>query len=475
MGTFLTLGMLVAICGFIAYSGDLLGRRLGKRRLTLWGLRPRHTAIVSTVVTGMGIAVLTLGALFGLSAGVRRAVLHGEGLLVENYRLIQANRNLVKLNNAQLGYSDELKKRTEDQSLQIRAQGEVNRRLQSEKTTLDQKLVQVRTQVAALQKERAELEYRLASLERDRRQILAQNRSLRGETADTRRRLVGTRLQYTKAREGLQLAQRNLQTTQTHLAKVQRSLRLSVDQAQEERERREALARQRLLARKNEELARIVLPPGSPKPAIRELIEGLVRRAETAVAARGPAVKAGSAPRVALYPTWIAPSDVVSMYVNDVRAEQAGRLPGPPVSERGYTEGMVLRAVAVENAVPGRPVPVLLKWSMNRLAFRKGEEIASLTLSGRQSEGELLRALLGFLQTQVREKALDRGVLPSADGRVGEIQYDPLLITIRKIQEIDGAARVGVIANDDVWSAGPVPIDFYVLPAETRVADDTRR
>jgi len=58
---------------------------------------------------------------------------------------------------------------------------------------------------------------------------------------------------------------------------------------------------------------------------------------------------------------------------------------------------------------------------------------------------------------------------------VGEIQYDPLLTTIRKIQQIQGPARVGVIAGDDVWSAGPVPIDFYVLPVEARVADDGSR
>jgi uncharacterized protein (DUF3084 family) len=94
MGTGLALGLLVVMCGFIAYSGDLLGRRLGKRRLTLWGLRPRHTAIVVTVFTGMLIAGLSLAAMIGFSAGVRRAVIHGEALLRENWLLKRESKAL---------------------------------------------------------------------------------------------------------------------------------------------------------------------------------------------------------------------------------------------------------------------------------------------------------------------------------------------------------------------------------------------
>ena len=71
MGTTLVLAFLIVVCGFIAYTGDLLGRRLGKRRLTVFGLRPRHTAILCTVVTGMVIAATMVGVLMGASAGVR--------------------------------------------------------------------------------------------------------------------------------------------------------------------------------------------------------------------------------------------------------------------------------------------------------------------------------------------------------------------------------------------------------------------
>src|SRR5438067_13403178 len=94
MGTALVVGLLVAMCGWIAYVGDLLGRRMGKKRLSLFGLRPRHTAVVFTVITGMVIAALTLGVLMLASVGVRVAITRGEQLLHDNHRLKRERREL---------------------------------------------------------------------------------------------------------------------------------------------------------------------------------------------------------------------------------------------------------------------------------------------------------------------------------------------------------------------------------------------
>ena len=39
--------------GLIAYMGDKLGTKIGKRRMSLFGLRPKHTSIIVTIVTGL--------------------------------------------------------------------------------------------------------------------------------------------------------------------------------------------------------------------------------------------------------------------------------------------------------------------------------------------------------------------------------------------------------------------------------------
>ncbi|MGB4529751.1 MAG: DUF3084 domain-containing protein, partial [Bacillota bacterium] len=43
--------LLILLGGVIAYVGDVVGRRVGRQRLTLFGLRPKHTSVVVAVIT----------------------------------------------------------------------------------------------------------------------------------------------------------------------------------------------------------------------------------------------------------------------------------------------------------------------------------------------------------------------------------------------------------------------------------------
>ncbi|MDR7416744.1 MAG: DUF3084 domain-containing protein [Armatimonadota bacterium] len=71
---YLFLPLLLLISGLIAYVGNVVGRRVGKQRLSLWGLRPRTTAHIVTVLTGMLIHLLTVGTVLGLSRDARTAL-----------------------------------------------------------------------------------------------------------------------------------------------------------------------------------------------------------------------------------------------------------------------------------------------------------------------------------------------------------------------------------------------------------------
>src|SRR5437588_10392153 len=68
--------MLVVLGGVIAYFADRLGRTLGKKRLSLMGLRPRHTAEVLTVAAGAVIPIVTFAIVMAASADVREWILH---------------------------------------------------------------------------------------------------------------------------------------------------------------------------------------------------------------------------------------------------------------------------------------------------------------------------------------------------------------------------------------------------------------
>jgi Protein of unknown function (DUF3084) len=71
-GIALVLGITI-IAGGIAYIGDRVGHQVGRKRLTLFGLRPKYTSTIVAVATGMLIALsVTLVALVG-SQQVRTA------------------------------------------------------------------------------------------------------------------------------------------------------------------------------------------------------------------------------------------------------------------------------------------------------------------------------------------------------------------------------------------------------------------
>ena len=63
--------VLILVSGAVAYIGNLVGRATGRRRLTIFGLRPRYTAQLVTIVTGMLITVITLTSVLLVSKDAR--------------------------------------------------------------------------------------------------------------------------------------------------------------------------------------------------------------------------------------------------------------------------------------------------------------------------------------------------------------------------------------------------------------------
>lgn len=63
----------IVVSGLIALIGDRVGHYIGRKRLTLFNMRPRRTAIAITIITGSLIALFTVSILFAVSADVRTA------------------------------------------------------------------------------------------------------------------------------------------------------------------------------------------------------------------------------------------------------------------------------------------------------------------------------------------------------------------------------------------------------------------
>ncbi len=79
--------VLMAMGGIIAYLGDKIGTRVGKRRLTLFGLRPKYTSVIITICSGTLIACLTVATMAVLNENVRVALFGLSKLHAEMDRL----------------------------------------------------------------------------------------------------------------------------------------------------------------------------------------------------------------------------------------------------------------------------------------------------------------------------------------------------------------------------------------------------
>lgn len=68
-----TLLIIMAVAGAIAYVGDRVGHQVGRRRLTLFGIRPRYTSTIVAIGTGMLIALCVTLVALAASREVRTA------------------------------------------------------------------------------------------------------------------------------------------------------------------------------------------------------------------------------------------------------------------------------------------------------------------------------------------------------------------------------------------------------------------
>jgi len=107
----LGIGLLLATA-VIAYWSDNLGKKLGKKRVTIFGLRPRQTATIITIVSSWCIMLVTVLALLAVYAPLRNALLHYDRERAANLQLRSdkkmLDRSVAQLNRQQSTLKDEV-------------------------------------------------------------------------------------------------------------------------------------------------------------------------------------------------------------------------------------------------------------------------------------------------------------------------------------------------------------------------------
>lgn len=128
--------IMAVVGGLIAYIADKMGSKIGKKRMSVFGLRPKYTSILLTVLSGTMIAVLTIGVMAGASQSARTA-LFGMEKLQQELTLLNQEKETAS---AEL---DALKGKVEQQNQKIISLDEKIKESAAENDAMEAKLFQL--------------------------------------------------------------------------------------------------------------------------------------------------------------------------------------------------------------------------------------------------------------------------------------------------------------------------------------------
>ncbi|MFP4481903.1 MAG: DUF3084 domain-containing protein [Thermovirgaceae bacterium] len=166
--------MLLVVSAVVSFIGDIVGMRIGKKRVSLFGLRPRYTSSLVTVVTGILIMLFTLGALAMTSETVRTAIF--------SMKIVQSQiRDLTSQLQENRSELDSMEQRlAESQSSLIEKQTQLSE-VQSELEGREERLAQVERELEQTRQEQKLTQQELEELREERSRLNRQIEQLRSD------------------------------------------------------------------------------------------------------------------------------------------------------------------------------------------------------------------------------------------------------------------------------------------------------
>ena len=461
--------ILFVMGGVTAYMGDRLGSYIGKKRHSSFGLRPRHTAMLWTVVSGGVIAVGTLLLFVALNDSFKTALIRGPQLLAANSELANRNKILLRRN------MDAARQAVKDGQLAQAAQAkaaDAQKTLAAVTGQLGETKASLTQSRAVLAQSRTVLAQRQAALALARLNLLEAQHGL----GSTRGNLKTAQAQVRQARAGVREAKRQAQAAGNEVVQANKTvLSLGIKQDKLHAETAKLLSRNQvqekllqdsegrpLIFRREEELGRTVIAARQEPDALRRELSLFLDQVEASARQRGAG---GPEPAPAI----IVPALGESSGSNAAaRAAALDALSENIAAEGGFMPSIVVVADARYNTFRGEPVKLDLRPYGNILVFSKGAVIAHGTVNGTEPEDMILKQLQAFLTGQVRAAALERGIIPVHDPQSGApLVGQPIgsavwVSLVKQIQHAGSDAKITASVAQDTYSGDLLHLDFHV-------------
>jgi uncharacterized protein (DUF3084 family) len=469
--------LLVVMSGGIAYIADQVGKKLGKKRLSFCGLRPRQTAALGTVLVGVLISCFTIAFALIVSSTMRQSLLQGLKIRQE---LERDQQELLNLEN-------QLKERTSRNSDLTSLNGELAKKIDSETKSLatrqaelvsaQSKLGLLNTRIGVLQSQISRLtadatvkikalddsrkklamadsnlarvkadlilnQKSLLSFKKDNNDVIIRNGQLtqaRDVLLDAQAKLLSERTKLEKElgqikvdvanlQSAKELAQAELTKSQTDLGDVQNQLiaakadltttRAELETANQAYAQMEGISNvsrnQPMIFRMDEELVRLSIPAGLSANQANGALTNLMRRARVAAQRRG-AKSHASFPEAGIF------NHTDRQTGETITTEMIERQILKQVT--GSSKAQVLIASSSFNAFRGESVSLEVNVLPNPLVYMDKQLVAESVIDGSKGDVVVYQELTSFLQVKVKEHAQKDGMIPvtNSDFSFGQV------------------------------------------------------
>jgi uncharacterized protein (DUF3084 family) len=502
--------LFVILGGIIAVVADNVGRTLGKKRLRVGRLRPKHTAMLGTFIVGALISIFTIMLVTIVSSDVRQWILEGRRAVQQRDAALQDLRRIegqLKAQEQVYGKLDKdyrakvsevqkqakklaaLQKQIGELTPQItKLQGSVNSanlkiaRLDLERARTQRELAAKQSLLAKAQQslkiveQQRILQERLAKAAAQDKQVTDRRNQELTHTNEELEKSIGSlkndigRLQTDKtdlesarekAQQELNLAQTDLQNYRAQLATAQNELSSVTQQYQQIQAAAQFLAGSSSQARFQpvafqigEEVFRQSTEGGLSVNKAEDALTGLLRSARVAAIARG-AKASDQTPEAMLTPQAdpdtkerIPPEIVARQIVQKIAASK---------------DPLVMVAYASMNAFRGEPVFLDVSVLPDPMVYARGQVIATAQIDGNKGEELILKQLEDLLGVRVRERAQsDHMIARMGSDQFGEVSPVEIYKLMSQVKAAGRQVRVQAVAAADTRAGDPLKLEFRV-------------
>ncbi|HAC63485.1 MAG TPA: DUF3084 domain-containing protein [Cyanothece sp. UBA12306] len=465
--------------GLIAALGDRLGSKVGKKKLRLWNLRPKQTAIVVTVLTGTLIAASTLLILFTFSKSLREGLFELDEILKKS-RIAQADLEKVTQEKQEVAQELNTVKEQENKAQErLKSINQNFKKAQEKLASVSRQATKLRTDIQTLLQERQSLLKRKTELDQQIKQLQAQVRTRDTELRKGQEKIAAQDRILSQRQTRLQELENRLQTLENR----QSELRTEIDERDNQIEQLDQTINQKDFAIKNRESQlkelEIQLNYLQREVQILEQNQAILRQGKIAIF-RGQVLSLGAV-RIVNPEAVFQVVDELLRRANDTAIQAFGngdnknkervvkitqaqveQLTAQLKDGRDY----VVRIISAGNYVQGeKEVRVFADVVLNQKIFSENQTIATVSVDSLNLTEESVQQRLDLLLAATKFRARRAGVIGNIqieDGRIKTI-IDFIEEVIESEEDLD---EIKAIAAEDTYTIGPLKIRLIGIKDE---------